>query len=125
MDSSVYAALIALGLIVITSVGAIVKALTDRVLSDLANNTRLTEEAKDAANDRLQKIVDQLAAERNRTLALRELVRERDDRFAYLTARVPQVATVLRGYEERRQERHTPADEQAALERILDDPPAH
>lgn len=123
MDAQVYAALIALGLIVIASVGSIVKGLTDRVLSDLSANTKLTSEAKDAANGRLQKVIDQLAAERNRTLALRELVRERDDRLAYLLARLPEVSDVLRGYEERRQARHTERQELAAVQRILSDPP--
>jgi hypothetical protein len=83
----------------------------------------ITQEAKDAANGRLQKVLDQLAAERNRTLALRELVRERDDRLAYLVSRIPEVARVLQGYEEKRQTKHTAREELAALTRILEDPP--
>lgn len=122
MDPQITAQLTALGAVVIGALGTLVTLLVERVKRDLATNTSLTREAKDAANGRLQKVIDQLAAERNRTLALRELIRERDDRIAYLAARLPEVKAVLRGYEERRQERHTPADEVAALRRVLDDP---
>jgi hypothetical protein len=91
----------------------------------LARNTEITQEAKDAANGRLTAAQDQLAAERNRSLALRELVRERDDRLAYLTSRMPEAKRVLVGYEERRQKRHTATEELAALRRVLDEPPDH
>lgn len=122
MDAQISAALIGLGLIVITAVGAIVKALTDRVLHYLAENTQITREAKDAANGRLRDALDRLAAERDRVLALRLVVRERDDRLAYLAARLPEVERVLQGYQEKRQQRHTEREELEALQRALDEP---
>lgn len=121
MDPQLSAALIALGITVVGALGTLTTLLVEKVKRDLAANTALTQEAKDAADGRLQSVVDQLAAERNRTLALRELVRERDDRLAYLAARIPDVPDVLRGYEERRQARHTVRDELAAMNRILED----
>lgn len=123
MDPQITAQLTALGVVVIGALGTLVTLLVERVKRDLAANTLLTQEAKDAANGRLQKVLDQLAAERNRTLALRELVRERDDRLAYLTSHMPEVKRVLTGYEERRQKRHTASQEDAALRRVLEEPP--
>lgn len=125
MDPQITAQLTALGVVVIGALGTLVTLLVERIKRDLATNTQITREAKDAANGRLQKAQDELAAERNRTLALRELVRERDDRLAYLAARLPDVPLVLRGYEERRQARHTATEELAALRRALEEPTAH
>jgi hypothetical protein len=125
MDSQLYAALIALGITVVGALGTLVTLLIERVKRDLAVNTKISQAAKDAADGQLQKIINQLAAERNRTLALRELVRERDDRLAYLTSHMPEAGRVLTGYEERRQERHTESQEMAALRRVLEEPPAH
>lgn len=121
MDPQLSGALIALGLIVVGSVGAIVKALTARITRDLEANTELTRAAKDASNGRLTAVLDRLSAERNRVFALRMLLRERDDRLAYLRARLPEVDRVLMGYKERRQARHTEADELAAERRIIAD----
>jgi hypothetical protein len=124
MDPQITAQLTALGVVVIGALGTLVTLLIERVKRDLAANTQITQEAKEAANGRLQKVIDQLAAERNRAFALRELVRERDDRLAYLVARIPEVKAVLKGYEERRQARHTEREELAAMRRILEEPPA-
>lgn len=125
MDASLYAALVALGITVIGALGTLVTLLVERVKRDLAANTRLTQQARDASNGRLTAVMDELAAERNRTLALREVVRERDDRLAYLQSRLPECDRVLQGYRERRQSRRsTDSQELAALERALQDPPA-
>jgi hypothetical protein len=121
MDAQIYGALLTLGLIVIGAIGAIVKALTGRIVRDLAQNTEITRETKEASNGRLKETLDRLAAERDRVLALRTLLRERDDRMAYLEARIPEVPRVLKGYEERRQSRHTAADERAVLQRLTED----
>jgi hypothetical protein len=121
MDAQIAAALLALGLTVIGALGTLVTLLVERVKRDLATNTQITTEARDAADGRLSDTLSHLAAERNRSLALREIVRERDDRLAYLAARLPDATSVLRGYEERRQARATSAEEAAALRRILDD----
>lgn len=117
-----YAALIALGITVVGALGAYVNLLIERVKRDLAENTQLTHEAKEAANGRLRDALDRLAAERDRVLALRLVVRERDDRLAYLAARLPEVERVLQGYQEKRQQRHTEREELEALQRALDEP---
>jgi len=117
MDSQIYGALIALGLIVIGAIGAIVKGLTDRVLSDLGKNTTLTRETREA----IQSTVERLAAARNTILGLREVIRERDDRIAYLVARHPEVENTLHQYQDRRSRRATALDERAAERRVLAD----
>jgi hypothetical protein len=117
MDTQLYTALIALGLLVTGSVGAIVKALTDRVVQDLEQNTRITTETREGLRDAVEK----LAQARNTILGLREVVRERDDRIAYLVSRMPEAEEVLSSYRSRREARFTAADERAALRRVIDD----
>lgn len=121
MDSQLYAALLGLGLVVIASVGAIVKALTDRVLTDLSKNTALTRKTSEATNGRLEEALDDLAVQRNLVVALRHLVRERDDRIAYLQSRLPQANKLLAEYGRSRENRHSRTEEHAALQRLLDD----
>jgi hypothetical protein len=121
MDTQLYAALLALGLLVIGSIGAFVKALTDRVISDLADNTRLTRETKQAADGSLRQALADLATARNTVFGLRVVVREREDRLAYILARHPEAEETLRAYRDRRQQRATAAEESAAERRILDD----
>lgn len=121
MDAQLSAALIALALIIVGSIGAVVKALTDRVLSDLANNTRITRETREASNGRLEGALRELAKERDRVMALRELVRERDDRIAYIRARIPQVDELISDYGRRREDRITRNDESRALRQVLTD----
>jgi hypothetical protein len=120
MDQQLAGALLALGLTVIGALGTLVTLLIDKVKRDLAANTLITQEAKDAADGRLTESVNRLAAERDRSLALRELVRERDDRLAYLQSRIPEADCVLKGYMERRQTRTTESQEMRALQRLLD-----
>lgn len=114
MDPQITAALVALGLTVITSLGVLVTALTERLKRDLARNTEITKETKEALGD----TVERLAAARNTILGLRELLRERDDRLSYLESRLPEVTHVLRGYEDRRRARHSAGEELAAVRRI-------
>lgn len=121
MDTQLYAALLALGILVIGSIGAIVKALTDRVLKLLAVNTQITTEAADAADGRLQTAQRELAKERDRSFALRELVRERDNRLAYIVSRLPQAEALMSEYGRRREDRHTKTEEQRVLTRLLED----
>jgi hypothetical protein len=122
MDPQITAQLTALGVVVIGALGTLVTLLIERVKRDLAANTQITQEAKEAANGRLSEALAHLAAERDRTFALRTLLRERDDRFEYVRARLPDVDRVLQGYEEKRQQRYTAAEEHAALQRILEAP---
>lgn len=121
-----YAALIGLGVVVIGAIGTLVTVLIERVKRDVAANTKITEEARAAANGNLRNTIERLASERNKVLGLREIVREREDRLAYIKARHPEVEETERQYRDRRTSRATEADELAAERRILaediDDP---
>jgi hypothetical protein len=100
---------------------AIISALTalvERVRRDLGTNTDLTKEAKAAAGNQISDLVEKLAAERNLVQGLRAIVREREDRIAYLVARVPQADDLMLEYRDRRTRRATEADEAAAEMRI-------
>lgn len=100
---------------------AIISALTalvERVRRDLGTNTDLTKEAKAAADNQVGDLVEKLAAERNLVQGLRAIVRERDDRIAYLVARVPQAEDLMVEYRDRRTRRATEADEAAVERRI-------
>jgi hypothetical protein len=119
VDSQIIGALIILGLLVIGSIGTIVKAITDKIVADLAINTTLTREAKNAANGQLTGVIDQLAAERNIVQGLRAVVRERDDRIAYIVARLPEAQGLMRDYSDRRTARASDADVIAAEQHLL------
>lgn len=121
MDPQLSAQLAALAAVIIGSLGLIVRALTERITRDLAKNTNITQEAKDAANGKLTNALHELAKERDRSLALRELVRERDNRLAYLTARLPQAEALMAEYGRRREDRHSRTEEHHALQRLLED----
>jgi len=117
MDPQLSAALIALGITVIGALGTLVTLLVERVKRDLAANTQITQETREG----LQDAVERLAAARNTILGLRLVVREREDRIAYLLARIPEAEQVLVGYYERRRSRHSEAEEHAAERRILEE----
>lgn len=119
MDPQLFAALLGLAAVIVGSLGVIVKALTERIVNDLAHNTSITEETKAAANGTLTAALERLAAERNRSLALREIVREREDRIAYIVSRHPEVETTLAEYRERRTRRVTEREELQAENAIL------
>ena len=121
MDPQLQAALISLGLIVFGTVGALVKAAGDRITRDLAENTAVTRETKVAADRRLGELIEAQARSRDTILGLRAIVREREDRIAYLVARHPEVESTLRAYTDRRQQRATVAEEHAAERRILEE----
>ncbi|NJK81340.1 MAG: hypothetical protein HC914_16210 [Chloroflexaceae bacterium] len=123
MNSEIIAALTVLGLTVIGSLSTLVKVLTDRITAGLEENTRLTEQARDAANGQLRKVLEELARERNTVVGLRVLLRERDDRLGYIAARHPEVQNTLKGYRERRQRLATEHEEAEALTRFLEDDP--
>ncbi len=86
-------------------------------------NTSLTQEAKDASNGRLKETLSRLATERDRVMGLRYLVRERDDRIAYIVARLPDAETLMQEYRERRDRRITDADEAQAERHAMSDTP--
>lgn len=121
MDASIYAALIALAITVIGALGTLVTLLIERVKRDLAVNTQITSDAAEAANGRLQTAQRELAKARDQTLALRELVRERDNRLAYITARLPQAEALMSEYGRRREDRRSPTEENTVLSKLLED----
>lgn len=112
-------ALITLGVSVIGALGTLVKVLVDQISKKLEENTTLTKEAKAAANGQLSGILDQLAAERNTVQGLRAVVRERDDRIAYLVARLPQAQELMHRYSDRRTARASEADVIAAEKHLI------
>jgi hypothetical protein len=122
MDPALTAQLTALGAVIIGALGTLVTLLVERIKRDLAKNTLITTEARDAADGHLAGALTQLAAERNRSLGLRAIIRERDDRLAYIQSRIPEVDRVLTGYRERRQTRTTESQELKTLQRLLDEP---
>lgn len=106
--------------LLITAIGTLT-AWVERVRRDLTTNTSLTREAKDASNGRLSEVIDRLAAERDRTMGLRFLVRERDDRLAYLISRIPEAESLMQEYHDRRDARLTAADEREAERHVMMD----
>lgn len=121
MTPELSTAIISLALIIIGSIGALIKAMVDRVLIDLAHNTQITNQAKDAANGRLDAARHELARERDHVLALRALVRERDNRLAFIEARLPAVTELMKTYGQRREDSKTESEENRVLASLLED----
>jgi hypothetical protein len=119
MDPQIIGALLILALLVIGSIGTIVKAITNRIVADLAVNTQLTQETKEATNGQLASLREQLAAARNTIAGLKMVVHERDDRIAYIVARVPDAQLLMRDYSDRRTARASEADVIAAEKHLL------
>jgi hypothetical protein len=115
----IYQGLIALGVIVIGALGTLVKVLVDKLSDELKSNTHITTQARDASNGRLSEVIDRLAASRDQAQGLRWLVRERDDRIAYIVARLPEAEAIMREYRDRRDSRITSSDELAAEQHIM------
>jgi hypothetical protein len=118
---AVYAALTVLAVTVLGALTALIKAKVDTLVKDLGENTTLTKEAKEASNGRLSETLARLAAERDRVIGLRYLVRERDDRIAYIVARLPEAEALMTEYRDRRDSRLTQADELAAEQHAMTD----
>ena len=110
----------ALSALLLTAIGALA-ALVEKIRRDLDKNTHLTEDAKAAANGNLREALAHLASERNKVLGLRAVIREREDRLAYIIARHPEVENTLIGYRERRQSRATQLEEAAVMQRLSED----
>lgn len=119
MGPELQAALGGLALITIGALGTLVKVLIKKILNEIQTNTRITTEARDASNGQLSSLTQQLAAERNTVSGLRMVVRERDDRIAYIVARVPQAEDLMRDYSDRRTARASEADVVAAENHLL------
>lgn len=119
MTEEMVVALGSLALIVIGALGTLVKVLVSRIQADLQANTVITQQTHDISNGRLSNVITQLATERNLVQGLRYLVRERDDRIAYITSRIPAAADLMIEYSNRLTRRSTEADELAAERHIL------
>lgn len=128
MDQQLYNAIIVFGVATLAGLGTLVTALIAWLARKLDANTRLTtegtiasKEARSASNGRLSDALSQLARARDLVQGLRYLVRERDDRIAYIVARLPQAEEVMREYRDRRTRRATEAEERAAEEHAMSD----
>ena len=119
MDTEITSALIILAVAIIGSLGTLIKAMVDHLAKELAENTSITKQARDSSNGQLTSVIAQLAAERNTVQGLRGVVRERDDRIAYLVARLPEAQELMRNYSERRTARASEADVLAAEKHLL------
>ena len=111
--------LTALAIIIIGSVGTLIKVLVDKLTIELRQNTAITTQARDASNGQLSSVLVQLAAERNLVQGLRAVVRDRDDKLAFLSTRITQVDVLLQEYSDRRTTRTTDADVIAAENHLL------
>ena len=119
MDSQITSELIGLGIIVLSSLGILIRAKINKIVENLDKNTAITTQARDASNGQLSSVIAQLAAERNLVTGLRAVVRERDDRISYIIARFPAVESLMREYSDRRATRATDADVIAAENHLL------
>ncbi len=118
LDDHIADSLVGLAIIIIGSLGVLVTVLTERIRRNLDTNTQLTRETKTAANGTLTDALAKLSAERNRVFALRMLMREREDRIAYIVSRHPEAEATLQAYKQRRRSSITEADELAAEHRL-------
>ncbi len=113
MEEHIAEALIALAIVVIGSIGTLVTVLTERIRRNLDMNTQLTRETKTAANGTLTTALEKLAAERDLVAGLRELLKEREDRLAFIETHHPEIAVTVQQYKRRRTSRAP--DELAAV----------
>ena len=133
LDPQLTNALVSLAIIVLGGLGTLVTtviALIVWLARKVDGNTQLTsqannnaKDAKEASNGRLREVLDRLAAERDRTVALRAIVREREDRISYLTARLPDAETLMREYRDQRTRHATEAEEIDTEQRVMSNAP--
>lgn len=119
MDSRLIEALILLAIAAVGGLSTLIKVLVTRMLRELKANTTISTQARDASNGRLSEVMDKLAASRNQVVGLRWIIQERDDRLAYLVARLPEAETLMRDYRNQRTMRPTAADEDLAERHAL------
>jgi len=112
-------ALIGLAIIVIGCLGTLVKMWIDHLATELAQNTRITTQTRDASNGQLSSVLTQLAAARNTVMGLRSVVQERDDRLAYITSRLPEADALMKEFAERRSYRPSATDDALAEQHAL------
>jgi hypothetical protein len=119
VDSQITAGLIGLALVVISSIGMLIRAKINQIIRGINENTIITTEVRDASNGQLSSVLNQLAAERNLVTGLRMVVRERDDRLTYLVDRMPESQELLRDYSARHTAWSSEADILAAEQHLL------
>ena len=112
LDSQIIGALILLALLIIGALSKIITAVTDKIIADLAVNTKISTEARDS-ND------GKLAAERNKVQGLLAVIRDREDKIAFLVARVPTATALLEEFSDRRTRHITDSDAVIAEEHAL------
>ena len=95
-------ALVALGVLIIGSIGTLLTVWVQRIKRDLERNTEITRQTREAANGTLTTALDRLNAEQNRVAALRDELSDHDDRMAYILSQHPEVAMTLTRYRDRR-----------------------
>lgn len=101
MNEQLLSALIAFAVLVLGGLGTLVTALIAWLAKKLDTNTQITTQARDASNGRLSETLDRLAVERNLVIALRAIIHERDDRLAYIIARLPEAEALMDKYAQR------------------------
>jgi hypothetical protein len=121
MDTQITAALVTLALVIIGALGTLVKVLVDKISAELSVNTRISTEARDASDGQLSTTLELLAAERNRVQGLLAVIRDREDRIAYLVSRVPTATKLLQEFGDRRTRHITDADAVIAEQHALGD----
>ena len=95
-------ALVALGVLIIGSIGTLLTVWVQRIKRDLERNTEMTRQTREAANGTLTTALDRLAEVNSRASFLQTELRERDDRMAYILSQHPEVAMTLTRYRDRR-----------------------
>ena len=110
MDQHIVQALVGLAVIIIGSIGTLVTILVERIKRDLSENTRITRETRTATRSAALARVE---SERRHVVALELLIREREDRIAYLISRHPEIEATLNQYQPRRSMR--PISEEAVV----------
>lgn len=133
LDPQLANALVSLAIIVLGGLGTLVTtviALIVWLARKVDGNTQLTsqannnaKDAKEASNGRLREVLDRLAASRNQVVGLRYLVHERDDRIAYIVARLPEAEELMSEYRNRRTRHATEAEELDAERHAMTDEP--
>jgi hypothetical protein len=114
MSPEITSALVGLALTVIGALAAYVR----RVENELKSNTEITRQVARHTNGTMTTLSARLRAETEVALALRTIVRDREDRIAFLVARVPGAAAALADYRPRRADTVEPVAEAAALRAV-------
>lgn len=118
MPPELYAALIGLALIIVGSVGAVVKTWTDRIVHDLRANTEMTANVERQTNGTLSALRTQLAAARDSELSWRVMYREQRRLIERLNAD-PDVRAAIDRIASEMRVSVTHEDEAAVLRRLL------